>query len=164
MASAIPIPSIAPITSFVTTVTGSSIESITKLKSKNNYKEWRNAMQDYCRINGTWRYMIGEILQPSKPTENKPGKAPQYEKDLAKWNTISNSLEGAIRCTVTVDPMSHVHGLFNCYLMWKKFQTLYKNTGFLERDAIFIWLSTKTLEDFQGVAKFADAIKRTPHD
>lgn len=44
--------------------------------------------------------------------------------------------------------------------MWKKFQLLYRNTGFLERDAAFIRLSTKTLEDFQGVAEFANAIKK----
>ena len=56
--------------------------------------------------------------------------------------------------------MSHVHGLSNCSLMWKKFQTLYRNTGFLERDAIFIRLSTKTHDDFQGIAKFANAIKK----
>ncbi len=56
--------------------------------------------------------------------------------------------------------MSHVHGLYNCSLMWKKFQTLYRNTGFLERDAIFIRLSTKTLDIFQGIAEFANAIKK----
>ena len=44
--------------------------------------------------------------------------------------------------------------------MWKKFQTLYRNTGFLERDAIFIRLSTKTLDIFQGIAEFANAIKK----
>lgn len=42
----------------------------------------------------------------------------------------------------------------------EKFQTLFKNTSFPERDAIFIRLSTKTLEDFQGVAGFANAIKK----
>ena len=117
-------------------------------------------MQGYCQMNGTWRYMIGEVPQPTKPSESKPEVIAQYDKDLAKWNMICDSLEGAIRCTVTVDPMSHVHGLSNCSLMWKKFQTLYRNTGFLERDAIFIRLSTKTLDDFQGVAEFANAIKK----
>lgn len=92
--------------------------------------------------------MIGEGPQPTKPTESKPEVIAQYDKDLAKWNTISNLLEGAIRCTVTVDSMSHMHGLSNCSLMWKKLQTLYKNTDFLERNVIFIWLSTKTLDDF----------------
>ncbi len=56
--------------------------------------------------------------------------------------------------------MSHVHGLSNCSLIWKKFQTLYRNTGFLEHDAIFILLSIKTLDDFQGIAEFANAIKK----
>ncbi len=44
--------------------------------------------------------------------------------------------------------------------MCKKFQSLYRNTGFLERDAIFIRLSTKTLDDFQGMAEFTTAIKK----
>lgn len=44
--------------------------------------------------------------------------------------------------------------------MWKKFQLLYRNTGFLELNATFIRLSTKTLEDLQGVAEFANAIKK----
>ena len=78
-------------------------------------------MQGYCRINGTWRYMIGEVLQPTKPSESKPKVIAQYNKDLAKWNMICDSLKGAIWCSVIVDPMSHVHGLFNCSLMWKKF-------------------------------------------
>lgn len=61
---------------------------------------------------------------------------------------ICNSLKGAIRCIDLIDPMFHVHGLSNCSFMWKKFQTLYKNTGFLKCNAIFICLSTKTLNDF----------------
>lgn len=104
--------------------------------------------------------MIGEIPQPTKPAENKLEETTQYEKDLAKWNTIWDSLEGANRSTVTVDPMSRLHGLSNCSFMWKKFQLLYRNAGFLKRDAIFIRPSTKTLEDFQRVAEFANAIKK----
>ena len=65
-------------------VTGSSITSIPKLKGKNNYEEWHNAMQGYCEMNGTWGYMIGEILQPIKPTENKLEKNTQYVRDVAK--------------------------------------------------------------------------------
>lgn len=44
--------------------------------------------------------------------------------------------------------------------MWKKFQILYKNTGFLDCNTIFIQLLTKTLKDFQGVAEFANVIKK----
>ena len=153
----------APVTSITgprIAVAGSSIASIPKLKGKNNYEEWCNAIQGYCQMNGKWRYMIGELSQPIEPAENKTKKIAQYVKDPAKWNGICDSLESAIRCTVSVDPMSHVHGLSNCSLMWKKFQTFHRNTGFLQRDAIFIWLSTKTLDDFQGIAEFANAIKK----
>ena len=44
--------------------------------------------------------------------------------------------------------------------MWKKFESLYRDTGFIERDSIFIRLSTQTLSDFADVAEFADNIKR----
>ncbi len=77
----------APVTSITSpsiAVAGSRIASIPKLKGKNNYEEWRNAMQGYCQMNGTWRYMISEISQPMKPAENKPEEIAQYVKDLAK--------------------------------------------------------------------------------
>ncbi len=77
----------APVTSITgpsIAVAGSSIASIPKLKDKDNYEEWRNAMQGYCQMNGTWRYRIREISQPIKPTENKLEEIAQYVKGLAK--------------------------------------------------------------------------------
>ena len=44
--------------------------------------------------------------------------------------------------------------------MWTKFEALYRNTGFMERNAIFIRLSTQTALDFSNVAQFADSLKR----
>lgn len=82
-----PMAPVAPVTSITgpsIAVAGSSIASIPKLKGKNNYEEWRNAMQGYCQMNGTWRYMIGEIPQPIKPAENNPEEIAQYVRDLAK--------------------------------------------------------------------------------
>ena len=82
-----PMALVAPVTSTTgpsIAVAGSSITSIPKLKDKNNYKEWRNAMQGYCQMNSTWRHMIGKILQPIKPTKNKPKDNAQYVTDLAK--------------------------------------------------------------------------------
>ena len=103
--------------------------------------------------------MIGEVPQPTKPSESKLEVIAQYNKKPAKWNMICDSFKGAIWCTVTVDLMSYVHNLSNCYLIWKKFQTLYRNIGFLEHDAIFFWLSTKTLDNFWRVTEFVNAIK-----
>ena len=37
---------------------------------------------------------------------------------------------------------------------------MYRNIGFLEYDAIFIQLPTKTLDNFSGVAKIANTIKK----
>ncbi len=42
-----------------------SVASIPKLQGKASYKEWRNAVQDFCEINGLWRYMLGEISKPA---------------------------------------------------------------------------------------------------
>lgn len=133
-ASSVPILPMAPVTSSITNVTDLRIASIPKLR--------------------------GEVPQPTKPSENNSKVTTQYETDLARRNTICDALEGAIRPTITVDPMFHVHGLSNCSSMWKKFQTLYRNTGFLERDTIFIRPSTKAIEDFQRIAEFANAIKK----
>lgn len=56
--------------------------------------------------------------------------------------------------------MSHVSGMDLCSDMWSKFETLYRDTGFMERDAIFIRLSSQTASDFSTVAQFADSLKR----
>lgn len=104
--------------------------------------------------------MISEVPQPTKPSENNLNVTTQYETDLARRNTICDALEGIIRPTITGELMFHVHGLSNCSSMWKKFQTLYGNTGFLERNTIFIQLSTKAIEDFQRILEFANAIKK----
>lgn len=56
--------------------------------------------------------------------------------------------------------MSNVGTLGLTSEIWKKFETLYRDTGFIKRDAIFIRLSTQTMSDFANVAEFADNIKR----
>ena len=56
--------------------------------------------------------------------------------------------------------MSHVSDMGLASEMWKRFESLYRDTGFIERDSIFIRLSTQTLSDFDDVAQFADNIKR----
>lgn len=56
--------------------------------------------------------------------------------------------------------MSHVYNLSNFSFISNKFQILYQNINFLKCDAIFIWLSIKTFEDFERIAKFANAIRK----
>lgn len=56
--------------------------------------------------------------------------------------------------------MSHVGTLGLASEMWKKFETLYRDTGFIERNAIFIRFSIETMSDFTNVAEVADNIKR----
>lgn len=77
-----------------------------------------------------------------------------------KWLTITDSLRGAIRTTSTIDPMSHVGDMELGSEMWKRFESLYRDSGFIEHNTIFMRLSTQTLSDFDNVAQFADTIKR----
>lgn len=56
--------------------------------------------------------------------------------------------------------MSHVSGMALCSDIWAKFESLYRDTGFMERDAIFIRLSSQTASDFHNVAQFASSLKR----
>ena len=141
------------------------IASIPKLKGKSNYEEWRNAMQGFCEMNGYWRYMLGQIPQPTPPqakeaTPVTSATQEAFDAKLMKWLTITDSLRGAIRTTCMIDPMSHVGDMELASDMWKKFESLYRDTGFIERDSVFIRLSTQTLSDFSDVAEFADNIKR----
>ena len=120
-------------------------------------------MQGFCEMNGYWRYMLGQIPKPTPPSEKDSTDAKikeVYEDKYMKWLLVTDSLRGAIRTTCTIDPMSHVGDMGLASDMWKKFETLYRDTGFIERDAIFIRLSTQTLSDFANVAESADNIKR----
>lgn len=56
--------------------------------------------------------------------------------------------------------MSHVSSLDLCSDMWTKFEPLYRDTGFMERDTILIRLSSKMASDFEDVAHFAYSLKR----
>ena len=59
-----------------------------------------------------------------------------------------------------IDLMSHIGEMELASDMWKKFESFYQDTGFIEHDSIFIRLSTQTLSDFVDVAEFADNIKQ----
>lgn len=56
--------------------------------------------------------------------------------------------------------MSYVGDMGLASDVWKKFKSLYQNIGLIERDSIFICLSTQILLDFDNMAHFADNIKR----
>ncbi len=141
------------------------IASIPKLKQKSNYKEWRNAMQSFCEINGYWRYMLRQIPQPAPPQAKEATPVTSaiqeaFDAKLMKWLTITDSLCGAIQTICIIDLMSHVGDMELASDMWKKFKSLYRDIGFIEQDSIFICLSTQTLSDFADVAEFADNIKQ----
>ena len=92
------------------------IASIPKLKRKWNYKEWRNAMQSFCEMNGYWRYMLGQIPQPT-PLQAKEATPvtsvtqEAFDVKLMKWFRITDSLCKAIRNTCMINPMSHVRDM-----------------------------------------------------
>lgn len=148
------------------TTSFAGVASIPKLQGKTNYEEWRNAVQGFCEINGLWRYMLGEITKPEPlpaPADGKQLDATLKEANEAKilkWLTSTDSLRDIIRSTCKIEPMSHVSGMALCSDMWAKFESLYRDTGFIERDAIFIRLSSQTASDFNNVAQFASSLKR----
>ena len=140
------------------------VTSIPKLKGKANYKEWQNAVQRFCKMNRLWRYTLGEIKNP-KPLSpldgSKPDEKTQENHDAKRPQclTVTDSLRGVIRSTCTLALMSYVSNPDLCSDIWAKFELLYRDTGFMERDAIFIRLCSKTSSDFDDVAKFADILK-----
>ena len=143
-----------------------SVASIPKLQGKGNYEEWRNAVQGFCEMNGLWRYMLGQIPMPTPlpppaaGTVQDPVLKEANEAKTMRWLTLTDSLRGVIRSTCNVEPMSHVSGMDLCSEMWTKFEALYWDTGFMERDAIFIQLSTQIVSDFGNISQFADSLKR----
>ncbi len=56
--------------------------------------------------------------------------------------------------------MSHGGDMRLASEMWKRFELLYQDTGFIECDSIFICLSTQWLSNFDDVVQFADNIKQ----
>ncbi len=88
--------------------------------------------------------MLGEIFKPASPSENKLTDLKlkgTYKKKLMKWFMITDSVRGAIRTICTIDPMSHVGDIKLASDIWMKSEFLYRDTGFIERNAIFIRLS-----------------------
>ena len=77
-----------------------------------------------------------------------------------EWFTITDSLCKAIRTTCMIDSIFYVGDMNLAFDIWKKFQSFYLDTRFIEPDCIFICLSTQTLSDFINVTEFADNIKR----
>ena len=137
------------------------IVSIPKLKGKSNYEKWRNAIQGFCKMNGYWRYMLGQIPKPALPPKDAtPVIQEAFDTKLMKWLTITDSFYRVIQTTCMIDPMLHIGDMELPFDMWKKFESLYQDIGFIERDSIFICLLTQTLSDFADVAEFVDNIKR----
>ncbi len=139
-----------------------SVTSIPKLQGKGNYEEWRNAVQGFCEM---WQYMLGQISMPvplpppTAGTIQDPVLKEANEAKIMRWLTLTDSLRGVIRSTCNVEPMSYMSSMDLCSDMWTKFEALYRDTGFMEHNAIFIQLSTQTASDFSNVAQFADSLK-----
>lgn len=66
---------------------------------------------------------------------------------------IHNSLEVAICSITTFDPIFHIHSLFNFSFCYKKFQTWYKNTGFLKHNSILFKFKQKLSNILKKILK-----------
>ena len=120
-------------------------------------------LRDECILAVYVRGKPNAISPPEKELtpDAKEAAKEGSETKLMKWLTVTDSIRGAIRTTCTIDPMSHVGEMGLASEMWKRFESLYRDTEFIERDSIFIRLSTETLSDFDDFAQFSDNIKRT---
>lgn len=114
------------------------IVSIPKLKRKFNYKKRRNAMQEFCKMNGYWCYMLEKILKTARPKKLTLKAKEAFETKLIKWLTIINSIQATIWTTRTIDSLSHVEDMGLACNMWRKFEILYQDTRFIKHDSIFI--------------------------
>lgn len=74
---------------------------------------------------------------------------------------MTDSLCGAFQTTCMIDPMLHVRKMELASDMWKKFEFLYRDTGFIAQNSIFICLLTQTLSSFADLAEFANNIKQS---
>ncbi len=116
-------------------------------------------------MNGLWRYMLEEINKPAPLPTLEEGKVHDVllkeanEDKIIRWLTITESLRGVIRSTCIKKPMSHINDMDLCSNIWTKFETLYWDTEFIERDTILIRLSPWTFSDFSNVAQFAESLK-----
>lgn len=115
-----------------------SVVLIFKLYGKANYKEWRNAVQDFYEINGLWQYMFREInklvLLPTQP-EGKVHNAVLKEINKAKimrWLTPTDSFQGVIKSSYNIKLISHVSNMNLCSDIWVKFEIIYWDIGFME--------------------------------
>lgn len=95
-----------------------SIALIPKLNSKANYEEWHNNVQDFCKMNELWWYMLGQISKPKLPSSlvgkkgNKRKKVDKkaqeaYKAKLFPWLTVIDFFQEVMKLTCTLDPISH---------------------------------------------------------
>ena len=80
---------------------------------------------------------ISKLISPEKLTlENKK----VFETKLIKWIMITDFIRGIIWPTYTIDPISHIRDMGLTSEIWRKFELLYQDSRFNERDSIFIQL------------------------
>lgn len=60
------------------------IVSLLKLKKKSNYKEWRNAIKEFCKVNRYWEYMVGKIPKSTASSKADAKLKEAYEIKLMK--------------------------------------------------------------------------------
>ncbi len=104
--------------------------------------------------------MLSQIAKPkaSSSTEKKKEidekTSEANDAKLLPWLTVTDSFRGVMRSTCTLDPMSHVGNFKLCFNKWAKFKLQYRDTRFIERDTIFIRLSSKIASDFNDTGHF----------
>ena len=110
--------------------------------------------------------MLGEINKPALFPTLVKGKLHDKvlkeanEAQIMRWLTLTDCLRGVIRSKYNVESISYISSIDLCSDIWAKFETLYRETGFMERDAILIRLFSRTASDLSNFDQFVDSLKR----
>lgn len=69
-------------------------------------------MQDFCKINGYWQYMLEQIPKPALFSKNAtPIIQKIFDTKLIKWLIITNLFCRAIQTTYIINPMLHIRDM-----------------------------------------------------
>ena len=106
-----------------------------------------------AKVNGAWKLLIGTVGKP------KPGQA-SYEEGLERWEQIQEMMDGIIRLSVEVGPLSHITAFEDATSMLKKLEEKYKVKGYTARDIVWRKLTRSNLSEFHSVAQYGETIKK----
>ena len=106
------------------------MSQISKLKGASNFDAWYNRLKGVTKVNRAWKILTKAIEKP------KDEKSATYAQNLKEWEQIQEKMDGIIRLSIEVGPLSHVIALKDAILIFKKLEERYKIRDYTARDII----------------------------